>query len=273
MKKLLKNLALTLLAGSLMLTACKKEEEAVEPDTKTASQTSETDAVVNEVVSITQDVMENEGAGFAGGRTENCLNINANPLSRSLVLDFGAGCRGLGNRLRKGKINIVYTGDRKNATQQTVTFDNFGTENYTVSGTLTFSGITRNTLTSISYTISSTNLVITFSNGRKLTITSMQRTHVFDYKGTPRDPKDDEVRISGAVTGMNAESESFTHTITEPYVFKMSCFINGICYPASGKATIKVQNKPEITLNFGTGACDKTVEVTINGKLVTLTLP
>ncbi|SFF21943.1 hypothetical protein [Thermoflexibacter ruber] len=270
MKNNFKKIGFMLSLSLLVITsACKKENNAspsAEVDETTIIQTSESDQVINDVISTVDDAMDGKFDGIGNGRVEACGDISLNLQQRSLTIDFGNGCQGLFGRTRKGKMTVVFTDN-----QRTITFQNYAVESYTISGTIVQSNITRSN-TQISYTTNASNLQITTPN-KKITVNNLQRTTRISFGTNPKQIIDNEVRISGTSAGINNSGETFTTEITTPLVIKQACFQSGVFYPVSGVSVVKVGSKPSMTLNFGSGTCDKQVEVSLGNISKTITLP
>lgn len=270
MKNVFKNVififSLSLLVG---LAACKKDDSAApseEIDTMTSSQVSETDQVINDALGTVDDAMDGNFDGIGNGRVEACGTINLNFQQRAVSIDFGSGCEGNFGRKRAGKITVNFTD-----AQRTILFQNYVTENYTISGTITVSNITKSG-NIISYTTTASNLVVSILD-KKVTITSLQRKTEVNLGANPKRIIDNEVKITGTVVGTNSNGEGFSTEITSAITIKQACFQSGIFYPVSGVLVVKINNKPTITINYGNGTCDKSIDVTAGKTTKTITLP
>jgi hypothetical protein len=250
-------------------TSCQKSEN-VSPDSEvdeaTALQTIETDPIVDDAISVVDDAMDGNFNGIGNGRTEACGSINLSLQQRIVNIDFGNGCQGMFGRNRSGKISVTFTDN-----QRTIVFQNYKVENYTLTGTIIQSNITR-TRTQISYSTSVNNLVIT-TPSKKWTISNLQRAVQVNLGANPLQLADNEIRITGTSAGINDKGENFTTEITAPLVIKGSCFQSGIFYPVSGTSVVRVGSKPAMTIDYGSGSCDKQVTVTLGTANKTITLP
>ena len=270
MKLHLKKFALILFLSAIVTIAgCKKSDDATPNDgvdETTAMQTSETDQVVNDAISVVDDAMDGNFNGIGNGRTEACGTINLDIRQRTASIDFSSGCQGTFGRNRSGRISVTFTDN-----QRTIVFQDYKVEGYGITGTLVQSNITR-TRTQISYTVSTSNLVI-ISPNRKITITSLQRTTQINLGTNPLQIADNEIRITGTSAGINNNNENFTTEITTPLLIKGSCFQSGMFYPVSGVSTIRVGSKPAMTVDYGNGSCDKQVTVNMGAINRNITLP
>jgi hypothetical protein len=84
---------------------------------------------------------------------------------------------------------------------------------------------------------------------------------------TPGIFADDVFSITGASNGTKVNGDSWTSVINTPLMFKRVCrqFV-------SGTRTVSPENRPERLIDYGTGACDNTATVTINGNVYTITV-
>jgi len=79
---------------------------------------------------------------------------------------------------------------------------------------------------------------------------------------------DDTYSITGSASGTRANGESYTITITQALVRKMSCY-----WFESGKVEITPAGKLTRTLDYGSTGCDANATVTIAGVSFNIVLP
>jgi hypothetical protein len=251
------------------LAGCKKDDNAKpteELDEQTSIQVSQTDQVINDALGIVDDGMDGNFDGIGNGRVEACGTISFNLQQGIASIDFGAGCEGTFGRKRAGKITVTFT-----QTQRTILFQNYITDTYTISGTLTQTNITKSG-TVLSYNTTASNLVVSIAD-KKIVIANMQRKTEINLGTNPRRIADNEVRVTGTVVGINSDGVGFTSEITSPVTIKQACFQSNIFYPVSGTVAVKIDQKSTITINYGNGTCDKAIDVS-NGKITkSITLP
>jgi hypothetical protein len=265
-----KSLFIFFLSMCVALTACQKDgnvsPNTPEVDEATATQAIETDPIIDDAISVVDDAIDGNFNGMGNGRVEACGNIDLNLQQRIISIDFGNGCQATFGRNRSGKISVTFTEN-----QRTIVFQNYKVENYALSGTIIQGNITR-TRTQISYTTSVNNLAITTPN-KKWTISNLQRTVQINLGANPLQLAGNEIRITGTSAGTNDKGENFTTEITTPLIIKGSCFQSGIFYPVSGISIVRVASKPAMTIDYGSGSCDKQVTVTLGTINKTITLP
>jgi hypothetical protein len=79
-------------------------------------------------------------------------------------------------------------------------------------------------------------------------------------------PLEDSWTVTGSSSGTNRKGKTYAMTITKALVYKRSCAItNKVFIPVEGTKELTVDTK-KVTIDYGTGTCDNTVTVTINGK-------
>lgn len=237
--------------AAFIFTACQKDTSSNTTDYSSETTThsddqnrfsGEVDAAANDVVG-TLDIT----SGFAGkGQDVQSLICDAtvvvdtmsNP--RTITITYnGTNC--LGNRTRTGVIVVsMAQGVRwKNAGAQiSVTFQNFkitrvaDNKSITINGTQTFTNVSGGLLINlpvlgtITHTITSSNMSVTFDNGSQRTW-QVARQRVFTYNNGVVVTVTG-LHTEGTVTGVaewgtNRFGNAFTTAIKEPLVFKQDC--------------------------------------------------
>jgi hypothetical protein len=170
---------------------------------------------------------------------------------KTITIDFGAGCVGLYNNTRAGKIITVVTGPRNvTGSKRTVTFENYYFNGIKVEGTKVLENIGPNANNNIVISVKLTGGKLIFPDG-----TSIQRSFENQREWiagfTTKNIWDDECLITGSTNGINIKGEAYTNTIITALHWKRVCqFI------VSGVVKIERTGVEPITLNFGDGECD-----------------
>lgn len=189
------------------------------------------------------------------------ITLKENSGVYSLTIDFGNGCIGPDDRVRKGIITVNHNGKiwEYDATIS-VEFTDFFIDDLNIEGKRSI--INRTTsLQYIKHQITLENGKITWPDGTFLTRSAdKMRSWVRGSEGF----EDDVVTVEGNANGTNRLGKSYTMNITEPLVFKKDCRVDKIFIPVSGIKLIETDSK-SITIDFGNGECDKTVTVTAGG--------
>jgi hypothetical protein len=258
------------LALSLTLGACDQMQDrvdpAADPDDAAAQQLSEADQAINDALSVVEDGLDGSFDALGSGRTEVCGTIRLDRQQRTCVIDFGSGCEGPFGRRRSGQITINY-----NDTQRTINFQSYSAEGYSLNGTVVTNVVARST-TGLAYTTASTGLQATTEKWQ-VRFTSIQRRTEVRFGGTGRQMTNGEASITGTAAGTNADGQAFTSEITAPVLFKEACAKERIFYPVSGVTQVRASSRPAVSINYGSGACDKQVTLTIGNQNRNITLP
>lgn len=111
-------------------------------------------------------------------------------------------------------------------------------------------------------------LTVTFPDGRIYDVDGTRTTEMTEGYSTPDQWNDNVFLITGNVAVTKRNGASVTHATVTPLRFVMSC---AYAFPVSGTSTI-TKNNTTANLDFGNGACDKTVTITINNSTFIITL-
>jgi phage baseplate assembly protein gpV len=256
----------------LSLMACKKESDM------TASNTADQQLIQddNQAQEESEEayLMSDEAIASAfGGRVEDpsCSKASFDKAAKSFILDFGSGCTDKAGRSRKGKIIISYQDEKPNAlSARTVTFQNYTVDGKEISGSITSTPIRRNASGQFEQSRTVSGLVIKFTDGTSLKITSA--TNVYTVDGSGKSPINSSVFLTGNAVGINRKGEAYTRTISKPIEIKAFCAANKVGIPVSGVITYTV-NTQSMSIDFGSGACDRKATLTYNGKSIEIEIP
>jgi hypothetical protein len=202
-----------------------------------------------------------------------CFKVTIEPrqplvFPKTVVFDYGTGCKGRDGKIRRGKIITVYSAPMivPGATA-TTRFDGFSVDSVKVSGV----HISKNNSTSSVriFTRRVENGKLIFSGGG---VTIWNATHTNKQiagLGTPGFPFDDEFEITGGAKGVFERATKrieWSRVIAEPLhkTFKCRWIDKGVVHVTRGV------NKS--ILNYGDGTCDNKAVITINGVKKEITL-
>ncbi|MBC7923060.1 MAG: hypothetical protein H7Z75_18430 [Ferruginibacter sp.] len=270
MKKVMLKSMLCLLAGTLVFTACKKEEEPTE-DFVAVDDQSIGLAESDDAVAIVETMMD-ENAGSS--RTEGATGVTANDYcgatitltpkgnnpSGNIVVDFSTSKPCVDGKTRKGKINIAFTGRyRVPGAVQTITFDGYSVNDTKVEGIKT---ITHSMAAGVYNThIKVTGGKLTFKDNSVVEWNS-DRTRTWNGQGTPG-WEDDEFSVTGTASGKSREGKSYSMQIVAPILLKLSCVQTSGWVPVSGVLEVTPEGQIKRTVDYGNGSCDRTLNVTV----------
>lgn len=271
-KKLLSSSLSIMVAGLLILNSCSKDAEQT-ADTSEGEKATESENIILDAISTANDGLDGSFDGVSSGKTSACSAVVVDMNAKTVLIDFGTdGCVGVNGRTRKGKILITYVGTSvKTATSRTITFTTYSVNNNILSGTFSQSAIQRPTATSVSSSISASNVSLILSDGRTYILSAFQRTFLYEY-GDLKIVTDDVSTITGSSTQTGATGNVTSIEITSPIIYKGSCASTGFYYPSSGIYKL-IDGKITYTIDWGTGSCDKDISITALGKTVVKTLP
>lgn len=279
MKKLLLP-ALGALALAVTFPACQKSNtEPANPDLVAVEDANETAAAENDIAALFDDapgdffLASPPGENPSGltnarrvpdfcGATATLTNLPGGGLRTTV--DFGAGQTCADGTTRKGKMTIDFVPGSGRDFTRTITFENYGVNDRTMSGTtdVTMEGLAGNRVrTAVK------NLQIT-KDGRTVTFTS-NKTRTYDRKGT-LDPTDDEITVTGSSSGTGSDGKGFMAVIGTPILIKNACGRQNRV-PVAGIVNVTPTGKSMREINYGNGTCDREYTVTADGQTVTKT--
>jgi hypothetical protein len=283
MKKIFLNGTMCMLAFGLMLGACKKDEERPNANvTETAVEDNSTSlAESDDVLAIAESVLMANTANMRLSAEEETTSnycgatITIDQTAKKITIDFGTGKTCDDGRTRKGKIYIDYTGRYRVAgSTQIITFDNYYVNNHKIEGKKTLTHASTNGAAIANVTnIVVENFKVSFSDGIKLEWSST-RTRTWDNKGTLSNFSDDEFTLSGTLTGKSKDSKNYTAVIddTKPLLWKVSCLSESQYVAVSGIIKITPEAGLERMVDYGNGACDRLITISVGGISKEMTL-
>lgn len=269
MKYTLKSLTgLILSIFSVIAFSCSSNDDDTDPvqaDTSIVVEVSEVNQKFEDLDNLTLAILEDSGLGarktasFSGDFCAT-TEFDYQDEQKTIVIDFGNGCVSPNGISRKGKIKLVYSGSLliPGATIVT-TFEDYEVNGYKVEGTRTLTNVGLNIITkTVTIAVKVENGKITWPDGGVVSIISDQeRVIVLEDTGY-------DATISGSLSGTSKDGSPFSATITDNLKVTQSCIESGVFNPISGLMDFTYKNV-KMTLDYGTGACDKTATVTYPG--------
>ncbi|HXB14001.1 MAG TPA: hypothetical protein VNZ45_18570, partial [Bacteroidia bacterium] len=185
---------------------------------------------------------------------------NGNGWPRTLTINYGAAGVADPNdgKIRKGTIIVSFTNYWHDiGTTATISYSNFFVNSVSYNGTLevTRKSTTQFGLDVVNGVCKSTNWVIQYGSSRILTWTNGISDSVFSHSA---------YIITGNGYGVDRNTVNFKSTISS--AAPMILFCNCPSYITSGTVTITPAGLATRTVNYGTGACNSTATVTIDGQ-------
>lgn len=263
--KTLKFFAIAISVAVLTFSGCKKDDEGLTTDDmiQDAKDEASADDAFDDAVSQADRYDNGLKSDFDKDKCAPSVNISQlNSYPRTITIDFGSeGCEGTDQRMRKGKIIINATAPFYEANSvRTITLENYYVDDFKIEGKRTVTNMGTNTDGKQYHTVVLEGGKIT-SPEDEIVTREANRTRVWiEGDDTPYNILDDKWSITGSATGTNRRGEDYTANITEPLIFSIGCRWKLV----QGKVAITIPEH-SITINYGTGDCDNTTLVTIDG--------
>jgi hypothetical protein len=283
----LNRIAIATIALSMvaLVFSCKKDSSQnstlSDDDAVTYSEESmEAQASYDDVEDIGMIAADEEGVVSAGKGTEagrlifpfvtlrarigNCADITVTPndstYPKTVTIDFGTdGCRGLDNRLRKGKIILSFTGPiRRPGSVLTITLQDFYINRIHVEGSKVISNLSDSV--NIKFTVQVIDGKVTNPGGRGYTYNALRYVKQM-AGGLTNEVLDDVYSIEGRSSTQFTGGFSIVLNTESPLVKKVSC-----PWISNGKVKITIKNRV-LFLDYGAsnnGDCDNKALLTWN---------
>ncbi len=251
-----------MVAIGLSFSSCKKSEKT-DSDLISSEDQSQGEMVYDQVYKEV-DQSANDAGMKKGGYPIITIDTLASP--RTMSINYGTAnylCND-GN-YRRGIILVTWTGKyRATGTIITIGFSNFYQNDNKVDGSKSITNNGRNALNQLSFTIVVAGKITTSSNETHTWNSNRVRTWVAG-EATPI-WNDDIYEITGTTSGTNRKGITYNANITKALKVDLSCQWRIV----SGTIELIPEGKATRTLDFGNGACDSQVTITINGKTHTI---
>jgi hypothetical protein len=247
--------------GTLLLTSCRKDRE-LETDLTSAEDQSQGEMVYDQIFKQVDQAADDAGLK-KGGYPIITKDTLSSP--RTMTIDFGTTnylC--LDGNYRRGVILVSWTGRyRDQGTTIQIGFTDFFQNDNKVEGTKTITNNGENSEGNLSYSIV-VNGKITTAEGLVHTWNS-NRTRVWIEGESTLTTLDDVYELTGTTNGTNRNGVNYIANITTKLLIKLACEWRIV----SGVIEVTPEGKNLRKIDFGTGACDRLVTVTVNGKTKT----
>lgn len=253
-------------AVTLTVVACRKDkdEDPIDLDYTSASDNARADDAFADIMSVVDKAVVDNGL------REDCdptVTFDTLSTPRTITIDFGdVNCTALNGRLRRGRILVSYTGPyREEGTVITIVPENYYVNNNLILGTKTITNLGLDANDNIHFAIA-VNGSLTTPSGQVATHTAARVRTWIEGSGTP-ELADDVYLITGGGSGTNRNGIPYTVSITNALRIALSCpFIT------QGTVAITPASGVVRTIDYGSGACDGTFTVTVNGQTFTVTI-
>ncbi len=184
---------------------------------------------------------------------------------KTVTVDYGSSnCDCNDGKTRRGKIITTFTGFyHAQGTIITHTPVDYYVNDIKIEGIKTVENMGLNTSGQPYFNVQIDG-VATLTSGETVSYTSTRvRTWIAGFN-TLLNRFDDEYDISGTASGTFSSGGGYTALTTNPVHIKVGCG-----FPVSGTIEITPQNRPLRVVDYGSGMCDATFTVTVNGQTYT----
>jgi hypothetical protein len=289
-KNALKPFGLFIAASGLIIAGCNKEvnlESATPEESVTLTELTVDDAAADEIFTEIHEqelgVLDDIGMPDIGLNNETeinqdsvgnrCFTVTITPreltaFPKTVIINYGNGCKGRDGKTRKGKIITVYSAPMVRPEATAVTrFDGFYVNDIKVEGKHTTKNNSTSDVRIFTRTVEGGKL--TFPGGGVIVWNATHTNKQVAGLGTPGFPFDDAFEITGRAKGVsekNGKRVEWSRTIVEPLFKAFRCR-----WISKGVVHITRNDKKAI-LNFGDGTCDNKAILIINGERKEITL-
>lgn len=180
----------------------------------------------------------------------------------TIVADFGTGCTDNQGNVRKGKLIVEFRGRRflPGSTIVTTT-DGYSINGVSLEGTRTVTNVSGSSEESPKFNIVLENGKATWADG---TTATREVNRVREWIRAAN-PLNDQWNVTGTASGTNRAGKVYEMTITSALVYKRECAIGARVFMAVQGTKELVVNGKKITIDYGTGDCDRIVTITVDG--------
>jgi hypothetical protein len=262
---------LTLTMSALaFLSSCNKDDNNNQNNYRSAIDNATAENMFNDLYKQASDAVMAAQDSAEGNKTmlqslSSCATLTITPFDlttfpKTVTLDFGSvNCLGTDGRYRRGVVEMTITGwYRDSGTVVTVEPQGYYVNDNLVQGVKTLTNKGRNNDGNLVYDLFVDGSVTT-SDGT-IQWTSTRQNEWKEGESTVFNPWDDVYMITGTADGTNIEGEEFNVVINTALRILVGCrwITSGVLTLSSGTFSMSV--------DYGSGACDATAVVTINGE-------
>jgi len=196
------------------------------------------------------------------------ITIDTVAMPHTMTIDFGTtNCTASNGRNRRGKLIVTFTGRYRDAgTVITITPQDYYVNDNHLQGTKTVTnmGLNENHQPYFNVAVDGT---LTAADGSWTASHHAQRVRTWTAGYETPTPMDDTYEITGNGGGVNRNGVSYTVQITSALHVAVDCpFIE------QGTVQITPEDHAVRTIDYGSGNCDNTFTVTVNGHTYTVTI-
>ena len=270
-----KNVFYLLILLSIAIVSCK--QGGIDPSNDTFDEAAISEIVQSQdaftdVFNVADIAMDDKGV-----RKTNtlCADLDLDLQAGTLLIDFGTtGCTGLDGRTRSGSILIEFQGRFwQPGAVFAYTLTDYTVDGTEIDGKVTLTSFDRNVNGEWFMSFKVENGEVNFPDGSYATYETERVYTWIQGENTP--VLDDNVyEVTGFSNGQTSSGQGYDAEIISGLQYKGECFNQHIFYPVAGELRILRNSvSSPYLVDFGTGICDKDIEVDHNGQIRTITLP
>lgn len=258
---------LLLAALALAFTACRKNsDDRPDADTSAATDQSRAEDIFTDMLAVVDQAVKDNGLRDLCNPE---VSFDTVSTPRTITIDFGEqNCTAANGRLRRGKIQVSYTGRYRDAgTVITITPEGYFVNNNQVTGVKTVTNMGLNASDQPWFTVT-VNGAITAGDGSWTATHQAQRVRTWIAGYSTPALLDDVYLITGSGNGVNRNGVAYTSQITQALRVELGCSWRLV----RGTVTVTPTGLLPRTIDYGDGACDGTFTVSVGGRTFTVTI-
>lgn len=284
----LRSLTSVLVTGLIFLASCEDKLDFNAKDSANVENEASVDSYSEDVDDMSLIVVSADNGTFSGSRESAGRGIGKDKLDfrfacntttvtiefaadnsqavphGTITIDFGTtGCTDSQNNTRKGKIRVEFKGRRFLPGSSIVTTtEGYSINGITLEGTRTVTNISGSTEQAPKFSIVLEDGKATWPDNTFAT-REVNRTREW-VRGA--NATEDSWIVTGSASGRNRNEGVYEMNITKPLVYKRICAVSRkIMVALEGTKELTVNGK-RITIDYGSGDCDRTVTITVDGQ-------
>jgi len=255
-----------LLSFSLLVIGCRKNNRDEQNDLTAAIDNTTAQNIFDGVWRQIIELGDSSTVVRAGLPTVSYSSLNPSIWAKTVTIDYDSGVVCNDGHFRKGKIMAVFSKKITDSlTNVNITFDDYFHNSDSIKGNMTIYNTGRkNGL--YYFNISVQNAAI-YNGGGTIFWAANQTKIWYEGENTKNDISDDIFLTSGTSSGICLNGNSFTTKITTSLKSSVECG-----WTNSGSFITYPKNYSTITVDYGSGICDKVATATINQQDSEITL-
>jgi hypothetical protein len=284
----MKSLAMAMLGGLVLLASCEDKVQFNSTDSTSVENEAAMDGYFEDTDDLALTAVSSDDGTLTGARTTAGRVISKDKLdlrfaceSTTVTIDFAAdnslqvphgtitvdfgttGCTDAKGNTRKGKVIVEFKGRRflPNSTVVTTT-DGYSINGVALTGTRTVTNVTGSTDAAPQFNVVLENGKATWPDNTSAT-REVNRVHTWTRAANPLN---DSWSVTGSASGSNRNGAAYEMNITNPLIYKRECAIGARVFMAVQGTKELTVNGRKITIDYGTGDCDKTVTISVDGQ-------